>query len=279
VAGDDRDVITFFTIPKPFAGHIGVIQRNAVASWTRLGDVILFGDEEGVAETAAATGARHVPDIARNEYGTPLLSDAFAQAERLSQAQVFCFVNADIVLFDDLPRVAASVEPPFLVVGESWNAHVTEPIDFADGWEPRLRELPQRRRGADAIDYFVFSRGLYDDMPPFAIGRTAFDNWLIWKARERGATVVDATAAVRTVHQDHDYAHAGSLPQIRVGPEAARNQELAGGKDRFFSRFDATHRLTHRGLRPNPLAILRVGERTRRAVYKLRHRSLRRPAA
>jgi hypothetical protein len=270
-------VITFFTIPKPFAGHIGVIQRNAIASWARLGDVILFGNDDGVADAAAATGARHVPVIARNEFGTPLLSDAFAQAERFSPAQVFCFVNADIVLFDDLPRALDGLRAPFLVVGESWHVRVTEELAFDDSWEARLRGLAQRRRGADAIDYFAFSRGLYDELPPFAIGRTAFDNWLIWKARDHGATVVDATPSVCSVHQEHDYAHAGSLGEIRTSPEAARNRELAGGKARLYSRFDATHRLTRRGLVPNPLRVARVGEKGRRAVYKLRHRVLRRP--
>ncbi len=29
-------MLTLFTIPKPFAGHIGLIQRNAIASWTLL---------------------------------------------------------------------------------------------------------------------------------------------------------------------------------------------------------------------------------------------------
>ena len=26
-------MLTIFTIPKPFIGHIGVIQRNAIMSW------------------------------------------------------------------------------------------------------------------------------------------------------------------------------------------------------------------------------------------------------
>src|SRR5262245_56609823 len=76
--------ITFCSVPKPFVGHIGVIQRNALASWSRLGGVIVFGDEPGVAEAAPDAGVRHVPDVAQNDYGTPLLSDAFRRAEELS---------------------------------------------------------------------------------------------------------------------------------------------------------------------------------------------------
>jgi hypothetical protein len=47
------DLLTVFFIPKPFLGHIGVIQRNALGTWMRLGEgvqVILHGNDEGVAE-------------------------------------------------------------------------------------------------------------------------------------------------------------------------------------------------------------------------------------
>ena len=39
-------MITLFTLPKPFVGHIGMIQRNAIQSWTRLHpdiDILMFG--------------------------------------------------------------------------------------------------------------------------------------------------------------------------------------------------------------------------------------------
>ena len=127
-----------------------------------------------------------------------------------------------------------------------------------------------RKRGADAIDYFLFSPGVYNQIPPLAVGRMVFDNWLVWKARATGAAVIDASWIVRPVHQDHGYAHRGNLEQLRAGPEAAENRRLAGGgRKRLYSRFDATHRLTLRGLVPNPLGIAHVGETTRRAWARL----------
>ena len=63
-----------------------------------------------------------------------------------------------------------------------------------------------RLRGPTAIDWFVFSDRLFDPIPPFLVGRAAFDNWMIWKARTRGP-VIDATEAVIAIHQPHDYAH------------------------------------------------------------------------
>jgi hypothetical protein len=47
--------MTIFAIPKPFIGQIGVIQKNAIASWTKLSprpEIILFGDEIGTGAIA-----------------------------------------------------------------------------------------------------------------------------------------------------------------------------------------------------------------------------------
>ena len=78
-------LLTLFTIPKPFRGHIGVIQRNAIASWTRLGegiDVVLCGSEEGTAEVAKEFGLKHVRALSINHYGTPYVDSAFNAVRR-----------------------------------------------------------------------------------------------------------------------------------------------------------------------------------------------------
>jgi hypothetical protein len=42
--------------------------------------VILLGDEAGIAEAAREFSDEHVPDIERTKYGTPLVNSAFAAA-------------------------------------------------------------------------------------------------------------------------------------------------------------------------------------------------------
>src|SRR5207244_10609033 len=98
------EMLTIFSTLKPFKGHIGIIQRNAIASWALLHprpEIILFGNEEGTAEAAMDIGALHVSQVARNEFGTPLLNDLFQKAEQLASHQTLCYVNADILLLDD----------------------------------------------------------------------------------------------------------------------------------------------------------------------------------
>ena len=119
-------MLTIFSIPKPFLGHIGVIQRNAVKSWLALRpecEVILLGDEEGTATCAQELGVRHCAGIARNEYGTPLLDDAFARVTAASRFPRLCYVNADIILPAAFLRCVERVALAKLPHGRSASEH------------------------------------------------------------------------------------------------------------------------------------------------------------
>ena len=97
-------MLTFFSTPKPFRGHINVIQRNAIQSWLRIHpgvEVILLGDDEGAAETCREFGIRHVPQVARNEHGTKYLASIYDRAQALSRHDLLCYVNCDIVLMSN----------------------------------------------------------------------------------------------------------------------------------------------------------------------------------
>jgi hypothetical protein len=164
--------LTIFATPKKFDGHIGVIQRNAIASWTRIKptpEVILFGTEPGTAEAAAEYRLRHIPAVKCNEWGTPLVSDLFAKAEQAGAGTTLCYVNADIILFDDfagaISRVSAWSDR-FLMVGRRTDVDVKDGIVFSEDWAETIANRA-RRDGklqiARSIDYFAFSRGLYPD--------------------------------------------------------------------------------------------------------------------
>jgi hypothetical protein len=131
-------VLTIFAAPKPFRDHVGVIQRNAIRSWTRLHaecQVILCGDEDGCGDVAAELGVDWIPDVVRNEYGTPLVSSVFRQAERHAANRLLCYANADLILFPDLTDAAllvAAAHPRFLAVSEAVDLEVTTLLTGAD---------------------------------------------------------------------------------------------------------------------------------------------------
>jgi hypothetical protein len=257
-------MLTLFAIPKPFIGHIGVIQRNAIKSWTLSHpqcEIILLGDDEGTADVASEFGVRHVSQVARNEFGTPLLNDMFEKAQRLASHRLLCYVNADILLMRGLLEAVERVSEwrdSFLMIGRRWDIGISQLWDFTPrDWEERLRRYVREHgklRGEHSVDYFAFPKGFYDHIPPFAIGRFSFDSWLIFKAISSGHPVVDATGALMIAHQNHDYAHL-SIPdeqdlswnQVRGLDEFRLNYELLGGETRRFGVGEATHVLTEAG--------------------------------
>lgn len=102
-------LITIFSAPKPFTdAHIATIQRNAIKSWTLLPDVevILLGEETGLAQAAHELGVKHIPNVTRNESGTPLISSMFQLARENSSSDLLCIINADMILMPDFVAAA-----------------------------------------------------------------------------------------------------------------------------------------------------------------------------
>jgi len=253
-------MLTLFAIPKNFRGHIATIQRNAIASWTRLEprpEIILFGNEEGAAEISRELGLRHIPEIARNEFGTPLVGDLFRQAEKYATTPLLGYVNADIILTVDFSAALDRVSPlyeKFMMVGRRWDLDWNQPLDFSQpDWAETVRAGALRanvQRPGNYIDYFIYSRGLCDGLLPLAIGRYSWDNYILWRARSRGAELVDASAAVVAVHQNHDFSHhPQGMAGIREGPERKRNREMVGGWWHLYTIEDSTQILGVDGLR------------------------------
>lgn len=256
-------MLTIFATPKPFKGHDGIIQRNAIGSWLRLHpqcEVMLFGDEPGAAEAAKELGIHHIPDVQRSEFGTKRLDNIFSRAQEIARHDLLCYVNCDIVLFRPFCELVGQVarwSPTFLMVGRRRDTPIRQLLDFsAPGWESRLRECAMRsgkQQLAYAVDYFAFSRGLYSDIPPFVVGRVYWDHWLVWKAHSMAVPVVDASAEVLAVHQSHDFAyHPGGLDGVRSDAESRRNRSLAGGQLHLYTIDHATHRLVRGRIEDRP---------------------------
>lgn len=260
--------LTIFSLPKGFVDpHITLIQRNALASWRDLGpdvEVLLMGDDPGVAETAQEFGVQHVGDPAKNEFGTPLLDWAFREAAARGSGEFLCYVNADIILLHDfLDAVTALPRTDHLAIGQRWNCDITRELDFgAEGaglanWARENGTLDNGR----GSDYFLYPRTTDFGLPPFAVGRPGWDNWMMGRTLELGLPLIDVTPVVTVIHQNHDYGHvAARRGSDWEGPEADRNRELGGWLDHYLhTPLNATALLTADGLRsPRSPAHLRA---------------------
>ncbi len=263
--------LTIFSAPKAFSDpHIATIQCNAIQSWLHLGpevEVILVGQETGLAQSASELGAILLPAVARNLQGTPLVSSIFSLAREAARGSLLAYLNADILApsnFVAIARRVASQAKQFLLIGRRWDLDVNQPLDFSPGWGERLSadvRLRGRLHPPAGSDYFVFPKALFVDMPDFAIGRAGWDNWMIYHARRQGWPVVDATPSLQVVHQNHDYSHLpGGKPHYDL-EESAQNLILAGGQGHMFTVLDSDKELRGGIINPPKPSLLRIARR------------------
>lgn len=263
--------LTIFSAPKPFTDpHIATIQRNAITSWTKLSDVIvvLLGDEPGLAEIALELGVIHIRTIPRSPSGAPLMDAMFRQTREISPSQLYCIVNADIILFPDLVETARQVAArlqKFVLLGQRWDMDISTLIDF-DSEPNRLLSTTARTQGQlhrpAGSDYFLFPDSCYTDLPAFTIGRAGWDNWMIYHARKNNFPAIDATQDIIIIHQNHDYAHLpGGQPHYKH-PETDVNIRLAGGRPMTrFTLLDTDYRLEKGQILPQRLNGARLWRR------------------
>jgi hypothetical protein len=155
---------------------------------------------------------------------------------------------------NDVAEIVAASSHPLYVVGQRTDIDQASPLDFDAGWQDRLvaRAVERgERKPLQWIDYFMFPRGLFTDLPPFAIGRPGYDPWLIWRAADLGAQIVDATRFLPAIHQRHDYSHVGSREAAFSGVEAKRNAAIVDDWRHYHSIAYATVVIDEAGnLRP-----------------------------
>jgi hypothetical protein len=268
--------VTIFTAPKAFSDpHINIIQRNAIKSWVALGaqaEVFLIGEEAGMKQAAADLGVRQIPEVERNELGTPLVSSIFNLARDAASNGIMIYLNADIMLLPEcinvIDRIQQQIEE-YLLVGRRWNLDIIDEIDFSADWTKDIDNMLKESgwmSSIAAMDYFIFPRHLFHDIPPFAIGRAGWDNWMIYYALQQRWPTIDITSSNRIIHQNHDYRH---LPDGVVHydlEESHQNVNLSGGMRTSYDLLDV--RLTYQNgrIQKKPLSLPRILRKLERIV-------------
>lgn len=209
--------LAIFTATKPFEGRTGEIQNRSLSNWR---DVFL--------------GADFV------EFEGPLVpfGEMVEAMERDTNANWLMYANADILfdkaqvwrLYDswmgDLPSV---LDGDFLLTGQR--------IDIQENGTRRLHR-------PSGMDYFVFRRGMFHDLPRTLMGRAYCDNALVAYCLRRSIQVIDASFALRVEHQFHDYDHvAGGRKRVWKGEEAVSNKRENRLCDFGPNVLDTTHTL------------------------------------
>jgi len=110
---------------------------------------------------------------------------------------------------------------------------------------------------------------MYSQIPPLVIGRIWWDHWLVGKAHDSGAAVVDVSEVVCAVHQNHDYGyHPQGMAGVWQDEEAQRNYEIAHQETRPRTIEDAKYRLTSDGIAANHFYWLAPAKRRWRDISR-----------
>lgn len=208
-----RDMFTIFAVPKAWNGIDGIRQRNAVTSWTLLDprpEIIFYYDDLGTKEAAQELGAKYIPDMKRNQWGTPLINEMFEHAQMSAANDLFGYVNSDIILGGNFSRaltLCAETFPQFLMISRRYDIDINTPLDFLSDWERRLWNNIQKHgvlHRTGAIDFFFGRKGLWPKgiIHDFGCGKSAWDNWIVAYTLYRGIPVIEVTKFVMAVHQD-----------------------------------------------------------------------------
>ena len=250
-------MITFFTTPKAFHGHIGVIQTNAINSWSYLKpkpEIFLVGNDEGITDHVNRLDLKHLSLSTT----VPILDELFDKVREAASYPYLCFINSDIILLDDFMPTFEKVSgkfDKFLMISSRWNLDI-ETILSLENEEARNQLRYQATQKHDMYpaagsDFFVFNKEMYSGMPPFMKGRGFYDNWLICQAKKEKAKVIDTTSDIIAVHQNHDYAHIQGMTEQNRTINYARieqgkqNLKLAGGQKNIYTNYDADYVLVN----------------------------------
>ncbi len=229
-------MLTFLASPKGFSGIARENQLTAIKSWTRVHpdtEVILYGDAPGTAEASALLGVRHVPSVASSASGIPLFGAIADHAATHARHDVQVYLNCDIILTAHiLHAVAAAPVPHFLIIGQRIDlTPAATAVIHADAERAPLEvaaaDVGTSLHPPTGIDYFVFTRGLWNGLKAVVIGRAGYDSALLAFCLRNRIPVVDATLMIPALHQFHDYGHvAGAETEVFLGADARDNRQI-----------------------------------------------------
>ena len=183
------------------------------------GDIALGLD---ALETAVALSSYQFPELlavgSRRDLNTQTLQD------------VHPAVREDMHQLTRLIQAYTAVEVGEEVASAVSAAPVNVSRAVTDSLFVGLRSKARASSSVEALDYFLFSRGLWDwqAVPRFLLGRVGFDNWLLhWANSRKSCVVVDVSDTLSAVHMSHDLHHSSAAQ-----PNGMTNLRLAGQPSR-----------------------------------------------
>ncbi|MEK7818974.1 MAG: hypothetical protein AAB255_04180 [Bacteroidota bacterium] len=230
-------MLTFLSSPKPFIGNDKENQYRAIRSWllaVKGAEVILYGDSEGIEEAGRELNVSIVKNITSSPSGAPYFGAIAEHAGKHGKYDVQVYLNCDILLSGIYKASQVIQFDKFLFIGQRIDLFPGVIVDpHPDEYSHLVKKLFEKNQikihEATGIDYFMFTRNMWQGLSQIAIGRGGYDNALLSFCKQNRYPIIDGTLSVIALHQFHDYNHIhGKEEFVFYGSEARQNLLVAG---------------------------------------------------
>ena len=252
----DTPLITIVSSPRPYIsshGEYAERQLRVIFQWlvefSGRAQIIFVESKEaanlpsGVETVCKTLGVEYSNELKQDAGGQDRLDSLFEIATARAQSDVIMLLNSDCFVGPRFAEILQRTIPEsgsFLISGiryvfpmednlefnpllESVASYAEHQIINPSSAKPRYVGLRQ-----DMLDYFVFRKGSYLGIPPFRIGKSAWDNWLFAEAvRKKWQTISGGVnpPVLYLVHPEHDRPHQFSGAEKKA--PCAHNRALA----------------------------------------------------
>lgn len=259
-----------FSSPKPRQAETEADQISSFRSWRRQfpnARICIFGDRSTWEDIILELGLEFAGRLPAGPVGGEDISFLFRKISDEAKDSLAIYLNSDILLNDSASQVVSVLEKipsPWLASSRrcrvaAWQGPA---LKSKEQWEKFFTQVREGGQWGEAysLDIFLFRGLCFADMPPFLIGHSGWDNWIIYSNRMKGINVIDVSADLSVIHCDHGYSYAqgNSDPTRRDGALEKYNQGKAGSEDKLFHLGHATHELRNGTMLPRRNWSLRM---------------------
>jgi hypothetical protein len=211
----------FFTTPKFFDQNNIVSQINSftnVLSLKLTKTLTVFGEE---GDQLGKKVASHLKIKWHTKYrtapsGAPLLNDLFKTIIQIyPDADFYIYFNSDILFVSGLPDSLVHLNKkkggtPIFACGQRWD---TDIIHELINWERMdLNNFQNKIKNngnlhdSCGIDYFIFEKNTFHEMPDFIVARATYDNVIVGHSIINNKIMDwDLSETIFAAHQNHPY--------------------------------------------------------------------------
>lgn len=212
--------ITFSTTPKPFNDSNIVRQTNCLRSIVALDvdkEILLFGEQtDSIAQDLCRDlGINFIYEYRRSEMsGIPFVNDLFSRTENFCESDFYCYTNCDMIYLQDFVDTVnffneLKTDKKKFMCGARWDTNeIKQILDFQSLTSAEIKEMTRigERHSSFGIDYFIFQKNTFMNMPDFMMARAKFDNFILSHAIDNPDILeVNASNTISAIHQNHHY--------------------------------------------------------------------------